>query len=88
MTAMAPNSPMSCHVGEITLVMMSAAKRELEPEEEPHAEAPPDGLPHSMGSAWPRHDDQELEQRFQRTEGDDEDGGGLDEAGLLLAPPG
>ena len=32
-----------------------------------------------MGSAGPCHNDQDLEQRFQRTEGDDEDGGALDE---------
>src|SRR6185436_13909552 len=31
MTAMAPNSPMSCHVGEITLVMMSAANANSSP---------------------------------------------------------
>jgi hypothetical protein len=32
-----------------------------------------------MGRAWPRHDDHEFQQRFQRTECDDEDGGELDE---------
>ncbi len=97
MTAIAPSSPMSAQDGEMTVRDDVGGQLELEPEQQPHAEPPPDVLARAVPGRPARYEPDQPDEGFSSAEGDDENGRALDQQsgdlrqldeGLLHVSPG